>query len=515
MFVVHFESLMDQHLPLLDVKNISVKLNGKTLLSDISLSIGKGDIWAFIGPSGAGKSLLLQTIAGKTAVSKGEISHHYADVYLEKEKPVNTYRSYHDLIALTSPRHEFRNKSNTQQLYYQQRFNSVDSDNLDTVRDYLTGIGAKARRGHWSVEKLSDLFRLESLLDKAIIKLSNGESRRLTFAAALIRNPKFFLMDEPLTGLDVETRNRFNEILRQITESGIQVVLCTGASDLPADVSHIAILEAGRIKVAGKRTEISPFLQQIAADAHALSALNGENLATQLRELKLQEFQTLVKIDQATVRYGDKVVLENVNWSIAQGERWVLKGHNGAGKSTLLSLINGDNPQAYANNIWLFDKKRGTGESIWDIKKNIGYVSPEQHQYFPKDQTALQVVLSGYYDTDGLFRKSSEDRVRKAFEWMQTFSIQGLADRRLHSLSNSEQRLCLLARALVKRPPLLILDEPCQGLSSGQREQFKSIVNELALYSNISIIYVSHYSEDIPDCIKLTITLANGRVVAS
>ncbi len=190
----------------------------------------------------------------------------------------------------------------------------------------------------------------------------------------------------------------------------------------------------------------------------------------------------------------------------------MLQGANGAGKSTLLSLINGDNPQAYRNNIVLFDRQRGTGESIWDIKKHIGFVSPELHQYFPAGQTCLQVVLSGYFDTVGLFRNPSPQQKDTARAWLEVFGLSHLAGTRLAQLHLGEQRRCLLARALIKAPSLLILDEPCQNLDNDQREQFKSMVTDIATRSRTTLIYVSHYQEDIPPIEHKTLALRDGKV---
>ncbi len=168
-------------------------------------------------------------------------------------------------------------------------------------------------------------------------------------------------------------------------------------------------------------------------------------------------------MDNIHIRYGDKQVLKDVDWHIKQGERWALLGPNGAGKSTLLSLINADNPQAYANDIILFDRKRGTGESIWDIKSKTGFVSPELFQYFPTDNSCLQVIESGYYDTMGLFRPSNPKKSAIALQWMKALEIDKYARHLLKNIPASAQRLCLLARALIKTQPCSYLTNPARA----------------------------------------------------
>jgi len=180
----------------------------------------------------------------------------------------------------------------------------------------------------------------------------------------------------------------------------------------------------------------------------------------------------------------------------------------------LLSLINGDNPQAYANDIILFDKKRGTGESIWDIKSKIGFVSPELHQYFPTDNSCLQVIESGYYDTLGLFRQSNKTKAETALRWMQALEIDKYARVLLKNIPASAQRLCLLARALIKTPDLLIFDEPCQGLDAHQQHHFKTLVDTICSLSNVTLIYVTHYQHEIPDSVTKVLRLEKGIVVS-
>jgi molybdate transport system ATP-binding protein len=213
------------------------------------------------------------------------------------------------------------------------------------------------------------------------------------------------------------------------------------------------------------------------------------------------------------VQYNNRVILDDISWTVRKGERWSLSGPNGSGKSTLLSLINADNPQAYANEIYLFDRRRGSGETIWEIKKRIGFVSPELHLYFDTGMSCFDVVASGLFDTIGLFRMLNDLQESLVHKWMELLQIPHLKRKLLFQLSNSEQRLVLLARALVKNPPMLILDEPCQGLDEAQVSLFKSMVNEICIRSEKTLIYVSHYPGEIPECVDKYIRLVDGRTV--
>jgi len=329
-------------------------------------------------------------------------------------------------------------------------------------------------------------------------------------AAALIKNPVLLLLDTPLTGLDVQTRQLFNVILSEITASGISVVIATSPREIPDAITHIAVLENGEIVQTIKKADFNADLFRDEVKTN----VDTEKLKGLLNNTGKPTYTYMVKMNDVHIKYGEKVILDKVDWQVLPGERWALLGPNGAGKSTLLSLVNGDNPQAYANDIVLFDVKRGSGESIWDIKKKIGFVSPELHQYFPTDNSCLQVIESGYYDTLGLFRPSQKAKADTALSWMQALEIDKYARTLLKNIPASAQRLCLLARALIKNPDLLIFDEPCQGMDEHQQLNFKQIVNTICDMSDVTLIYVTHYQHEIPDSVTRVLRLDKGLVVS-
>lgn len=488
---------------------ITVRTLNQTLFSDLNFNIHKGQLWALIGPSGSGKTALLETIAGKLHISKGEVRHPFFDQYILEHQITDPLFNWHKLIGQVSSRHHFRSFSNTSNFYYQQRFNSSDSEDVETVENYLLSVKVLSPSHTWTYQKVTERLRLQSLLDKKLIKLSSGETKRLLLAAVLIRNPVLLLLDNPLTGLDADSRKDFIQLISEIAESGISVVMATSPYEIPDAITHIALLENGKIlktqPAAHFKTEHLPLANS--------QGINTSELKDLLVAHEFHTYHKVVGMENVVIKYGEKVILDHVNWTVGQGERWALLGHNGAGKSTLLSLINGDNPQAYANNIILFDRKRGTGESIWDIKKKIGFVSAELFQYFPSGTSCLQVIESGFYDTLGLFRPSNPNKAAIAGRWMSLLEIGGSAGTLFRNVSASTQRLCLLARALVKNPPLLIFDEPCQGLDTHQQEHFKQIVDGICANSRVTLIYVTHYQNEIPASVTKTLMLAMGKVI--
>ena len=209
----------------------------------------------------------------------------------------------------------------------------------------------------------------------------------------------------------------------------------------------------------------------------------------------------VILMRKVNVRYGKKVVLKNFNWTVRNGENWKIVGPNGAGKSTLLSLITADNLQAYSNEIHMFGKLRGTGESIWDIKRRIGHVSSEFQVQYRESVTVLKVVLSGFFDTIGLYQPVTEKQKETALYWMKFLEIENLAEIDFTRLSYGQQRLVLIARALVKSPALLILDEPCQGLDRANRNRVLTLIDQIGHQSMTQIIYVTHVASDQLKCI--------------
>ena len=212
-------------------------------------------------------------------------------------------------------------------------------------------------------------------------------------------------------------------------------------------------------------------------------------------------------MNEVTIRYGKRTIIKDLNWTVKNGERWALSGQNGSGKSTLLSLVCADNPQSYACDIALFGFQRGGGESIWDIKKHIGYVSPEMHRAYQKDLPAIRIVASGLKDSVGLYVKPEPQEYEVCRRWMDIFGLKGMYDRPFLKLSSGEQRLVLIARAFVKDPELLILDEPLHGLDNRNRRLVKDVIETFCQRRNKTLIMVTHYQEELPRCITHSLFL--------
>ena len=419
------------------------------------------------------------------------------------------------------------------EMYYQRRYNQSEEADLPTIEEFiqLKLKGYEPFNFKTFNLRLNQFFSRE-LLKRKINQLSNGESKKLLIILSLIKNPYLIILDQPFTGLDEENRDLIYSLLAELRNQGIKIIIICRPEEMPDSVTHILEIEACKgqsyslneyqnkqLFPSKKQQELektsSPKQQesgkinsplQIHPDSVNLTTLNSGY------STGLADFTLAVAMKNIHIAYGTVKILEDINWDIRKGERWVLTGPNGSGKSTLLSLIYGDHPQAYAQNLVLFDRKRGSGESIWDIKKKIGFLSPEMQIFFPRDQSTLKTILSGLSDTMGLFRKASSEEIDLAENLMHRLAITSLSEILFHQLSTGEQRLVLLARSLIKNPPLLILDEPCQGLDDNHRYQFIKLVDEICSEADKTLIYVSHYREDFPACARLEFSLPEGKI---
>ncbi len=470
---------------LLEVNGFSLREAGKYILRDISFRILPGECWVITGSSGSGKSTLLRSIANYRMFT----NHiHFGKIDSQ-------------VLKVISHQHKFQNFSGVSDFYYQQRFNSTESDDADTLMNDLL----KVKNDPAYAKICLRMLQIEHLADSPMIWLSNGEHKRYQVAKALFEKADWLLLDDPYTGLDVQAREMLNEILSSLIVNGINILVVSGR-EIPGFITHVATLNGGILTGVHRRES---FLRKLKKE----ESKRKEETAIEYPAAEAGDFKYAVRMNSVSVHYDGRQVLSNINWEVQRGEKWCLSGHNGSGKSTLLSLINADNPQAFANDIHLFDRKRGTGETIWDIKKKIGYISPELHQYFDRTMSCYKAVASGLFDTIGLFRRLHDDQQEKVSYYLELFGINDIAEKPLNALSHGMQRWVLLARALVKNPPLIILDEPCQGLDDVLCKRFIDFIDGYCKDAERTLLYVTHVAEELPKCITRNIKLKEGKII--
>ncbi len=494
----------------ISLQNAFVRRYDTVVLSDLNLHIQSGEQWAIVGENGSGKSTLLEVLAGKWPVWRGKLTHSYDNVLLSK------------VAELVPSDYSFNRIVKSAAQYYQQRFHSFEAEIAPAVREVLTNqlkpVGTiddhsvqlpKSEISEENLLRTCRLLSIDHLLERPFVTLSNGETRRMLLARSLLKKPQILLLDNPFSGLDIHSRQVLRSALQHLKEEGILVVLVTTSVEIPESVTNLLELKDGHIleQFSDDRPGI------IQSEKKTETDLSAELKSTVELPSTVENFEFAINLRNINVIYGSKKVLINVHWKVRKGEKWALVGPNGSGKSTLLSLLTADNPQRFANDYDLFDLKRG-GASMWDVKSKIGHVSPELHLYFPQETTVFKTIASGFFDATGVyFRKLTDEQIQRTELVAEWLHVTGLLEKSFKNISKGQQRLVLLARALVKNPPLLILDEPCQGLDFAAVEHFKAVVDAICSSSERTLIYVSHYPHEIPSCVTQTLRLEEGRVV--
>lgn len=451
----------------------------------VNFTLCESENIAIVGNNGAGKSLLVDTITGKYPLYKNEVKYDFCS---------SSSQMAFDNIKYITFRDSYGDADNS--YYYQQRWNSQDSDSTPLVRDLLPNSSDKELK-----ETIYDLFGIDDLLDKNILLLSSGEMRKFQLAKTILTNPRVLIIDNPFIGLDSKTRNLLHDLLGKLIKlTSLQIILVLSKTDeIPEYITHVVEIKD---RICGKKELLEEYLsRKESIKTHILSREIEDKIINLPYSNSEYQNTEIVKLNNVSIKYGDRTILKELNWKVNSGDRWALMGENGAGKSTLLSLVCADNPQSYACDISLFGYKRGTGESIWDIKKHIGYVSPEMHRAYLKNIPAIDVVASGLHDSVGLYIKPRSEQKEVCEWWMDVFGIEHLKDVNFLQLSSGEQRLILLARAFVKDPQLLILDEPFHGLDMNNRGMVKNIIEAFCKRENKTLIFVTHYQEELPNVI--------------
>ena len=463
----------------------TLRFNESFALRDIDWRLEPGQVWAILGGGGSGKSALAAAVAGAGELLSGRREGVVA-------RP--------GLVSLQTQA----------ELIERERLRD-DSDLTDEVSPG-TPAGEMLDEVCKDPElrsKLVRLFRLESLLDRGFRKLSSGETRKLLFTRALISKPDMLIVDGPFEGLDAHTVPQISDILRRLCAELPMLLVVNRFDELPDFVTHVALLEKGRLKTTTPTHDraameaIGQLLHLKTTDIEIPAAIASE------RPPPLEPGRPLVDIRDAAIRYTGNLVFEHLDWLIEAGQNWQLTGPNGSGKTSLLNLITGDHPQCYSNEIRVFGYRRGSGESIWDIKRYIGYVSSALHWDYRVSINCQNVIISGFYDTIGLYARATDLQRSIALQWLRILGLQSRATQPFSQCSHGDQRLLLIARAMVKHPALLILDEPCFGLDDINRQRVLALIEKICAGSETTVVYVNHHAEDRIEGIRHYLALGN------
>lgn len=453
------------------LENCDVRLGDSYLLHDLSVSIDSGDTCVLVGANGAGKSALIAAFSGEGSTVRGARrngARKVSIVSLEEQS---------QLIAREKARD--------------------DSDLTDKVNP---GTPVQEMLDEVCVDEALQLELIEALglsplLERGFRKLSTGETRKVLLVRALTSGADLLLLDEPFEGLDVDSVPRVKAIFSRLYGSVTTVLVLNRMDQVPDQTTQVVQVEQASIAKVFRceSGEARRLLSQI-------DRIQSADLSLPPPEYRLKaplnEDGSLVRLNRGRVAYTDNVVFEGLDWVIHPGEHWQVRGPNGSGKTCLLNLVTGDHPQCYVNDLSLFGFKRGQGETIWQIKQFLGFVSTGLHWDYRLSVGVRNVIVSGFYDSIGLYQKATENELQIADAWLQLLGLENRAGDSFASLSYGEQRVVLIARAMVKHPPILLLDEPCLGLDDANRQLVLCLIQRICDEGATTLVYVTHHEED-------------------
>lgn len=493
--------------PLITLDNVTVRLRDRWYLRNTNWEIKQGEHWAVSGPNGSGKTTLAQTLAGRIPVVRGTVHRHFmVSEGLEKS-----------ILSVSS---EERSELNRQEgvLDQARHFSGKIFDETlghELFRPFLQdGDSAAVKR----MEAACSDLDIQEMLVRPLHSLSTGELSKLLVARAVVSPPVFLILDEPFDGLDPSSRKQMEGVLAGLMARKVHLLLITHRIDeIFPGLTHVLLMNNGAIAARGKKSEVlqdgkmhSLFQETASLEQSGIPLIGGE-----WRHDASSAASALIEMEQVRVHYGPVQVLDQISWTMHAGENWAITGPNGSGKSTLLNLISGDELQAYANSIRVFGKKRGSGESVWDIKQKIGTVSHSLFTRYQKNLSVFETVCSGFFDSIGLYRNCTPGQKATAREWIRLLGIEALLECPFQHLSQGQRALALITRAMVKSPLLLLLDEPCAGLDWSNRQRVLELIELIGSRTATHIIYVTHHQEELVPCITHQLQLESGRAASA
>lgn len=499
----------------ISIENCRIESATKTIIENIDWHFASGEAWLITGSSGGGKADFVRALSGSgrhfVPNASGSDVSLFSSVFQDSTEVV----SLESAAALIEEEHE--------------RDESDYMDKIDegrTGRRYISEVlgGDSAISARLETLPQVKLCGVEKILDRGLKFMSTGEIRRTLLCRALLSGKKLLVLSDPFAGLDAESRRILLEFFDTVVKKQLSgndswafpcVILCMERMvEIPKSINCVLEFSDNRISFCGTREDYDALIaerekqrsesraEEKSAFARELNAIRSGDVLSEKHSVP--DDTPLVEFRNVNVGWGDHRVLRNVNWTVHKGEHWLVRGPNGSGKTTLLELVTGDNQQVYANDVSLFGRRRGTGETIWDIKAKLGIVSYRLHvDYRMVGGFDLEsVIISGFRDSIGLYEPKTDVEMQAAKKWLALGGFTGRENEAFSSLSYGEQRAVLILRAAVKQPPLLILDEPCHALDEDFRRKILDLMELIAESGTTTILHVTHDPTEVLDAEK-------------
>ncbi len=483
--------------------DVTLRIRDRHVFQSTQWQIDKGQQWVVLGPNGSGKSTLVRAIAGLTPVVSGSIQRHDPAA---QTKAIG-YLSF-ELLQSVVAKEQARDEA---------RYFSGQLDRRMTVAQFMVTANRSATAYSPSTRRAVSQLGLKQLLARPLQSLSNGEMRKILISRAALKTRGLLILDEPFDGLDSAAAKVLDNAIQSWIQAGIHILLVTHRmQEILPGFTHVIVLKDCQVAYAGLREHVltPDNLKKVYGFVPDETKRLPQAVAPPTTR-PAADAAVLIDVRNACVRYGPAIVFDRLNWRVRKGEHWAITGPNGSGKTTLLQMVSGEHPQAYANEIYLFGRRRGSGESVHEIKQRVGLCSAEFQINYRKPIRGLDVVLSGFFDSIGLYRQADQEQLNSAKHWLRRLHLSHLSQQRFDLLSYGERRALLLVRAMVKSPDILALDEPCQGLDPANRHKIIALLDDICHNSSTQLLMITHHAGDLPRCITHQLEMKTGKVIVN
>ena len=528
-----------QNTHLISISNCHIENKKSVLIPSVSWTMKTGEAWLVIGPNGGGKAAFLSALSGINSFVPNE---EQAD---QQNEPLysSVFNDSVEIVSLERAAALIQEEQENDESEYLDGGVDIGRTGRIFIAEPLTGPYKKGKPLPEIVKRIETypqikLCGVEKILDRGIKYMSTGEIRRTLLARALISGKKLLILSDPFAGLDVESRGILQDFFNTIASKQLTATetdstfprIILGMEryfEIPAAITNVLEFSKNQISFCGTRAEYEKLLSERgtenaktrkadkAAFEQQITGIQKETVALRDDEdnkNKLPVGEALIEMNHVNVGWDNHQVLVDLNWSLHKNEHWLIRGPNGSGKTTFLELITGDNMQVYCNDIRMFGARRGSGETMWDIKAKLGIVSYRLHvEYRMVGGTDLEsVIISGFHDSIGLYEQATDVETAAADKWLALGGFSNRENEMFNDLSYGEQRAILILRAAVKCPPVLILDEPCHGLDEEYRQKILDLLETIASSGTTTLLHVTHESDEVLPCEKHILELHPG-----
>lgn len=512
---------------LITIQNCRIENSKKIIIPNLNWTMNQGERWLIIGPNGGGKADFINALAGNLNLLPNPDTNQQISLYSNK------FANCTDIVSLERAAQIIQEEHENDESEYIE--GGVDIGR--TGRIFITeGIVGKIKKGaplppeaaSLDTNPAVQLTGVQHILDRGLKYMSTGEIRRTLLTRVLLSGKQLLILSDPFAGLDAESRKILFDFFTNMSQDGTDtkpnVILGMERwHEIPDTITHVLEFQNKEISFCGPRSDYETLLEdrknsantdQAAIKNQMQQVLNEAATTNTADQQSNQSLETpLVEMNNVNVGWDGHTVLKDLTWKLYKGQHWLIRGPNGSGKTTFLELITGDNKQVYCNDVRLFGQRRGTGESIWDIKKKLGIVSYRMHvEYRMLGGSSLrEVIISGFRDSIGLYGEAPSDmEIAAANKWLALGGFENRGSESFGNISYGEQRAILILRSVVKTPEILILDEPCHGLDEQYRQKILQLMNIIGEQGITTMLHVTHDPTEVLDCEKHILSLHPG-----